>query len=70
MIRNFTPFRRGRVPRPGGKMLDIRIIFGESVTGRFRDGEPVPYNLSLQLPDKLQSEFIHSPVNILLDNRA
>ena len=51
-------------------MLDIRIIFGESVTGRFRDGEPVPYNLSLQLPDKLQSEFIHSPVNILLDNRA
>ena len=26
-------------------MLDIRIIFGESVTGRFRDGKPVPYNI-------------------------
>ena len=36
---------RGRVPRPGGKMMDIRLIFGESVTGRFRDGKPVPYKL-------------------------
>ena len=36
---------RGRVPRPGGKMLGIRIIFGESVIGRFRDGKPVPYKL-------------------------
>ena len=26
-------------------MLDIRIILGESVTGRFRDGKPVPYNI-------------------------
>ena len=33
------------VPRPGGKMLDVRIIFGESVTGRFRDGKPVPYKV-------------------------
>ena len=36
--------RRGRVPRPGGTTPDIPIISGESVTARFRDGKPVPYN--------------------------
>ena len=46
---------RGRVPRPGGKMLHFRLGIGEFVTGRLRDGKPVPYNLSLILLYKLQS---------------
>ena len=33
---------RGRVPRPGGKMLGFRICFGESVIGRLWDGFPGP----------------------------
>ena len=35
-------------------MLDLCIIFGESVVVRFRDGKPVPYVLSLLLCDKSQ----------------
>ena len=35
---------RGRVPRPGGNMWHLRIVVGESVDDRFRDGKPVPYD--------------------------
>ena len=43
-----TIYCRGRVPRPGGKMLVFPIICGESVIARFRDGNPVPYDSMLQ----------------------
>ena len=40
-------------------MLHFRLGIGEFVTGRLRDGKPVPYNLSLILLYKLQLDGQH-----------
>ena len=46
-------------------MLDIRIIFGESVTDRFRDGKPVPYKgLAPQARDFHPGEALGAPAPV------